>query len=157
MIIDASLASRQHSLHEPLACTTTASMHTSASQPRVCAAVQASDINELLLLGDPIILAASDDMPDSSAAGSSSQEVQSNAALLAGLAQELQASGRVLLVHSYQDAVQRCPLGFKVFYVVKPCVLAGEGGARQLVMRRLACAEQLLPLDAMALMGRQAA
>lgn len=82
--------------------------------------------------------------------------MQSNASLLAGLAQELQASSRALLVHSYQDVAQRCPLGFKAFYVLKPCALGGEATARQLVMRRLACAEQLLPLDTMALAGGHA-
>ncbi len=83
--------------------------------------------------------------------------MQSNASLLAGLAQELQASSRVLLVHSYQDATQRCPLGFKAFYVLKPCALGGGASAQQLVMRRLACAEQLLPLDTTALAGRHVA
>jgi hypothetical protein len=101
--------------------------------------VQLDQVNELLLLGDPVVLAPADDMPAAASAASaaadaaanavatgavgngsggggssSSQEaVEGNALLQAGLAQELAASGRGLLASSFQDAAQRCSLAFR--------------------------------------------
>jgi hypothetical protein len=80
--------------------------------------------NELLLLGDPILLAPADDLADYDAApagaaagaprASSSQEaLEGNALLQAGLAEELAASRRGLLASGFQDAAQRCSRAFR--------------------------------------------
>jgi hypothetical protein len=156
--------------------------------------LQLQQVNELLLLGDPILLAPADDLADAGAAAgalhaSSSQEaLQGNELLQAGLAGELVASGRGLLASSYQDAAQRCsrafrwaradqapacprarppthpstcrctahqawfksrpfttcpalPPALRCYYLFKGCA----GGL--LAMRRVACAEHVLPLE----------
>ena len=91
--------------------------------PPACC-LQLEQVNELLLLGDPILLAPADDLADYDAApagaaagaprASSSQEaLEGNALLQAGLAEELAASGRGLLASGFQDAAQRCSRAFR--------------------------------------------